>query len=50
MDTTVKLEEMEKVDLPKKKETSPRAKVSKKKVLAIVLAAAGVLGALGYWL
>jgi membrane fusion protein, multidrug efflux system len=50
MDTTVKLEEMEKVDPPNKKETSPRAKVSKKKVLAIVVAAAGVLGALGYWL
>jgi membrane fusion protein (multidrug efflux system) len=50
MATAVKLEEMEEIAEPNtKQETAPGPKVSKK-VLAIALAAVGVLGALGYWL
>lgn len=50
MATAVKLEEIEEIASPnKKQETSPGGAVSKK-VLAIALAAIGLLGALGYWL
>jgi len=50
MATAVKLEEMEEIASPnKKQETAPGKKVSRK-VLAIALAAVGLLGALGYWL
>ena len=50
MATAAKLEEVEKIASPEtNKESTPGAKVSKK-VLAIALAALGVLGALGYWL
>lgn len=50
MATAVKLEEMETVvSSNKNQETAPGRKGSKK-VLAIVIAAVGLLGALGYWL
>jgi membrane fusion protein, multidrug efflux system len=50
MATAARLEEVEKIaSSDNNKETAPGAKVSKK-VLAIALAALGLLGALGYWL
>lgn len=48
MATAVKVEEIEQIAPPDKTQ-EPRAKVLKK-ILAIALAAVGLLGALGYWL
>ena len=50
MATAVKVEEIEQIAPPDKtQDTRSKAKVSKK-ILAIALAAVGLLGALGYWL
>jgi membrane fusion protein, multidrug efflux system len=47
--TTLRLDEMEKIASPdNNKEAAPRARISKR-VLAIALAAAGLIGSVGYW-